>query len=198
MDPTKFEIDYHNQATTKDEFVLTQPNHGTLMVWAESCLGLDTFQGMHRKGGWSPFRSGEVIVTTDGVKEMFFYKLGDDGQNDFVSTVDGMTISIYPWLQSVSLFAQLALNLYILKCDEDRRYPHLVVRKMLHAEWGGSSDVFTSLLRQKGFDPKILDQIVYYAWRKMIKLPLPAVFAYIHDEDVRLKMIDMSQSALRK
>ena len=193
MDPAKFEVDYPNQATTNDELVLTTPNYGTLMVWAESCLGLDAFRRMHRKGGWSPFRSGEVVITTpDGKQETFFYKLCDDGENDFASIVDGRTISIKPWLRTVSLFTKLALNLYILKCEGNMSwYPHVVVRKMLHSEWGESDNDFAYLLEKQGFDPKMLDQMVNDAWQKMIKLPLPAIFAYIHDEEVMAKMIDM-------
>ena len=200
MDPDSFNTNYNNQATMDDEFVLMTPSNGTLLVWAQSCLRLGDFEGMHRIGGWSPFRSGEVPSRNhNDVKQTFFYKLGDDGVYDFKSATDGRKVSIMPWLQTVSLFAKLALNLYILKCEEDIScHPHLVVRKMLHSEWGESDDIFTSLLRQKGFDPKILDQMVIDAWQKMIKLPLPTVFSYIHDEDVRLKIVEMSETALRK
>jgi len=199
-DPAQFVVDYPNQATINDAVVLTTPNRGTLMVWAESCLGLDAFQMMHRKGGWSPFRSGEVMITTpNGKQEMFYYKLGDDGEKDFAAIVDGRTISIQPWLRTVSLFAKLALNLYILKCEDDTLcYPHLVVRKMLHSEWGESDNDFAYLLVKQGFDPKLLDTMVKDAWQRMIKLPLPVVFSYIHDEEVAVKMIDMCSGALQK
>ena len=199
LDPAKFKQEYNDQGSIQDEFVLTTPNSGTLMVWAESCLGLDAFHGMHRLGGWSPFRSGEVSITKrNGGQDTLYYKLGDNSDNDFAAPIDGRNASIQPWLKTVSLFAELALNLYILKCEEDMSLPHLAVRKMLHAEWGESDNIFASLLRQKGFDPKMLDHMVYIAWQRMIKLPLPVIFTYVHDEEVMMKIIDMSNSALRK
>jgi hypothetical protein len=199
LDPVKFAQEYQNQGNIQDEFVLTTPNYGTLMVWAESCLGLDAFHRMRRLGGWSPFRSGEVSITKhNGEKHALYYKLGDNGDYDFAATIEGRNISIQPWLKTVGLFAELALNLYVRKCEEDMSHPHLAVRKMLHAEWGESDNNFASLLRQKGFDPKMLDQMVYSAWQRMIKLPLPAVFTYTKDEDVMMKIVEMSQNALRK
>ena len=135
LDPAKFKQEYNDQGSIQDEFMLTTPSYGTLMVWAESCLGLDAFHGMHRLGGWSPFRSGEVSITMcNGGLDTLYYKIGDNGDNDFAAPIDGRNASIQPWLQTVSLFAKLALNLYIRKCDEDSCYPHLVIRKMLHTK----------------------------------------------------------------
>ena len=65
---------------------------------------------------------------------------------------------------------------------------------MLHAEWGLSDNAFASILRQHGFDPKHLDQIVSTKWQQLLKLPLPSVFAYASDEDVRAKIMDLCAS----
>ena len=115
-------------------------------------------------------------------------------QSSEMSDADGWSAPIEPWLHSVRLFAELALHLYVQKNTEEIAYPHLAVRKMLHAEWGSSDNAFASILRQRGFDPTHLDQIVSAKWQQLLKLPLPSVFAYASDEDVRAKIMDFCAS----
>ena len=126
----------------------------------------------------------------------FYYKLGDDNEWDVTANIDGRSVSIQPWLQTISIFAELALYMYVLKCEHTSSIPRLVILQTLYTEWGECDNAFAYALYEQGFNPKMLDDMVNKSWKKMIKLPLPNVFAYFHDDDVRLKIIDMCQRAL--
>jgi len=192
FDPERFRDDYDNHGTSGDKFVLMEPSPENLMMWAKSCLSIGEYKGLHRHGGWSPFRSGEVLVTKkNGEENVYNYKPGDDNEWDYIASINGRTISIQPWLHSINVFTKLALNLYVLKCEQESSIPHLMVLQMLYAEYGECNHDFAYMLYEKGFTPKMLDEIVHKKWQQMLKLPLPNVLTYFHDDHVRLKIIDM-------
>ena len=196
--PTKFKKDYGNQGNKDDKFVLMEPRPTNLVVWANSCLGIGEFRAMHRRGGWSPFRSGEVMITSpNGETNIYNYKLGDDNEWDVTATIDPRTVSIEPWKKTVGLFAELALNLYVRALEANMSIPKLAVKQMLYAEYGECDNIFAYLLHQKGFDVKMLDEAIEKYWQKILKLPLPDVFAHINDDDVKLKIVDMTQNRLK-
>ena len=114
--------------------------------------------------------------------------------------MDGRKICIKPWLETASLFAKVAVNLYMKKWKEDTICgPPVVVKRMLYAEWGECDDKFAWILYQNGFNPRFLDQMVDFTWQNMIKLPLPGVFVFFYDEVVTTKILEMAQGgALRK
>jgi len=66
-----------------------------------------------------------------------------------------------------------------------------MVLQMLYAEYRECNHDFAYMLYEKGFTLKILDEIVHKKSQQMLKLPLPNVLVYFHDDDVRLKIIDM-------
>ena len=192
FDPLKFQDDYGNQGNTDDNFILMEPSPQNLVMWAKSCLSIGEFIGHHRHGGWSPFRSGEVLVTKrSGQRNIYNFKLGDDDEWDYITSVNGRTVSIQPWIRSINLFTKLALNLYVLKSEQEASLPHVMVLQMIYAEYGECDHDFAHMLYEKGFTPKMLDKVVQEKWIQMIKLPIPSVFMYCHDDDVRLKITDM-------
>ena len=199
FDEDKFRQDYYNQATVNDTLVLMEPGPEHLTEWAKSCLSIDEFKYMHRHGGWSPFRSGQVrVIRWSDEEETFSYKFGDDGEWDFSCTIDAGSVSIQPWLRTVRLFTSLALNLYVARLENSQSIPRLVLQRMLHIEWGECDEKFAYVLQQKGFHPRMLDDMVSKSWEMMLKLPVPEVFAYVHDDDVELKILDMTYNSSMK
>jgi hypothetical protein len=192
-----FQQEYPGQVSLRDECTLKEPDKATLMEWSQSCLGLGPFEGMYCFGGWSPFRSGEVYIKKfNRRKESFpaYFKLGDFGDYDFTSAVCPTTVSIQPWLKSVSLFARLALNqlVYAQRRNRGMNSPETVVRRMLHGEWGVKSTEFGNILEKNSFGQCDLDEIVDKTWTKMINLPVPAAYAYFDDAKVLQKILDIA------
>ena len=66
--------------------IIVWPGHNTLKEWAKSCLAIEEYAGEDHFGGWSPGRSVEVQVTTDGgteeLVESHYYKLFDFNSAD--------------------------------------------------------------------------------------------------------------------
>jgi len=132
FDPEQFRDDYDNHGTPDDNFVLMASSPENVVMWAKSCLSIGEYKGMHRHGGWSPFRSGEVLVTNKMRKHVYNYKLDDDHEWDYIASTNGRTILIQPWLHSTNIFINLVPNLYALKCEQESSLPHLMVPQMLY------------------------------------------------------------------
>ena len=189
---------YPGQVCRRDECTLKEPDKATLMEWSQSCIGLGPFDGMDCFGGWSPFRSGTVYIKKfNRRKESHpaYFKLGDFGDCDFTSAVCPTTVSIQPWLKSVSLFARLALNqvVYDQRLNRGMNSPETVVRGMLHFEWEVKSTEFGNILEKNRFGQCDLDEIVDKTWTKMINLPVPAAYAYFDDRKVVRKILDIAK-----
>ena len=193
-----FQQEYPGQVSLRDECTLEEPDEATLMEWSRSCLGLDEFDGMCCFGGWSPFRSGEVYIRRANRRKQSsaaWFKLGDFGEHDFAAAVCPTTVSIQPWLKSVSLFARLALNqvVYDQRLNRGMNSPETVVRGMLHFEWEVKSTEFGNILEKNRFGQCDLDEIVDKTWTKMINLPVPAAYAYFDDTKVVQKIVDIAR-----
>ena len=86
---------------------------------------------------------------------------------------------------SLRAFVRAALQEYIRAGVTDCVLsPREVVSKMLHREWGLAGDAFTRRLTREGYLPNVLDDMVKTVWRDMVRLPVPAAFAYVAQDPV--------------
>lgn len=158
-----FSDDYGCQGDGVRRYIIVPPSETTLAEWAHSCLGLESYEGLHRSGGWSPFRSAEVAVERDnGQVEHFWYKLGEDG-HDFLSGSRPTDYTLHSWIDTVKTFARIALREFIRVSVGGHHAasarlisPRAVIMKMLYTEWGSATDTFVELLSQTGIEPDML------------------------------------------
>ena len=174
---------YDDQIAPADLLTLQQPRAETLRRWAKSCLGLCEYKGV--RGGWSPFRSGEVAAAREGFgSTTFYHKLGDHGEWEFLTALPPCAVDLEPWLETVRAFVGAALRVYVAEADpECVLAPARVVQKMLHREFGGCGDIFSRILAARGFEPPQLDAMIREVWARMLKLPVPAAFGFVPLDD---------------
>jgi hypothetical protein len=197
QDEAAFKEAYGCQIRPTDKLTLLRPSPETLSEWAKSCLGIGAYEGMHSCGGWSPFRSGHVLVEGKDRTRALYYKLGDDNCWDFHTTCPYAASAFAPWLEMLQSFVRIALA----ACMRDREHrisPSTRVQKMLFREWGAAGDDFTLYLGVRGFDPCKIEEMVRGAWRVHLNLPVPAAFAFVtNDEATQARVLDVVEALAR-
>jgi hypothetical protein len=200
-DVRAFDEAYGGQGDGAVGYVIVPPSEKTLAEWARSCLGLESYKGLHRSGGWSPFRSAEVAVQRDnGQVEHLWYKLGED-DHDFLSRTRPTDYPLHSWVDTVQAFARVALREFVRASEDERLIsPRGAVMEMRYTEWGSATDTFFELLGRAGIEPAMLfEGVLKRAWDAMLSLPVPAALSFVTlDSEAQDTVITWARSTVER
>ena len=210
-DPHRF-AKMHGRAAASCTYMLTEPSLGMLKRWADSCLEAayltecGTGVYMSNQGGFgfwksakSPFQAGELIVTNLKNKQCSVEYLFGQEDSRFFTYIIGRTISIEPWLQSLSIFLKLLLQLLVQSPEKyPCRSPPGMVCHILNVQWQTSPLKFAAFLDEgEEFNMDALKTMVYDTWQMRLNiLPSPAVLAFFDDDQVQQTVTTIAERHL--
>ena len=169
--------------------IVIPPSGTSLKAWARAALH-ESKQPTH-----TPFRSVEVRTASVNDEPIFLHAGDFILESAIVTKTRPIDFPITQWLDTLTAFIRAALK----ECMRNPKIyggtltPIEIVRRMMHREWGSTSDAFYKVLEKGGVMPPVLDELVHQTFAEFLRLPEPKVFKYILNEEVMNFVISLVQ-----